>query len=188
MADQKITFISASPISSTYAQPDSPQTFSSNTWSAPSISEAFRSGSDEDSAGTKSSDSGIINHNFTSPPSTPQSVEVDCTLAQLHQLREDELKALIRNKTGALTLAGRDHLVLSFEALEKKGPSMDVDDGDDIVSLMPPAVNEDDRTTLSMLEGDSDLVASTPKRSLREELLLMGEMSQICEGESTGNF
>ncbi|KAK4465761.1 hypothetical protein QBC42DRAFT_310834 [Cladorrhinum samala] len=186
LADQGITFISPSPISSTYAQPDSPQTFFSNPWSATSSSRAFRSGSDEGWAGAKSSDSGVINHNFISPPSTPQSIEVDCTLAQLHQLREEELKALIKNKTGALTLAGRDRLVLSLEALEKKGRPVDGDEGHDAISPMSPAVHEDDRTTLSMLEGDSSLVASTQKRSLREELLLMGEMSQICEGESTG--
>ncbi|KAK3990169.1 hypothetical protein QBC44DRAFT_72457 [Cladorrhinum sp. PSN332] len=185
-----------SPTDSIYAHPPrSPHTvYSTDIWSpiqsSDSESVVRHSGSEEDSAGTVSSVSDVYS---TRPPKTLAQVEL--TLAQLNLMREEELKALIKNKTGALTLAGRDRLILSFEATEGREwervrsqnarGSSEYDDGCASVHHI-----KDDRTNLSLsvLEGDSGLFASTPKlqhsRSLRDELLQVGELSQICEGDS----
>ncbi|KAK4167615.1 hypothetical protein QBC43DRAFT_362401 [Cladorrhinum sp. PSN259] len=153
------------------------------------------SGSEENCARTTSPDSTV-----QGTPSPKTRVEVELTHEQLRLLRTEEIKALIKDKTGALELIDRERLIWSFEGTgrgqwgrrQDRGERVSSEYDDGFVPAHHIHHSEDDRTTLSVsiLEGDSGLFASTPKlqhsRSLRDELLQVGEMSQICEGNSVG--
>ncbi|KAK4176224.1 hypothetical protein QBC36DRAFT_187977 [Triangularia setosa] len=110
--------------------------------------------------------------------SANQSRLMERSLCELNQLNDEELEALFRNKLGGSSLAS---LASSKGHMGPYGSSNKIG-ADQVAELEVDRVNvEDDKnTTMSILEGDSSLCASTPKRSLREELLRVGEPSQIC--------
>ncbi|KAK0748862.1 hypothetical protein B0T21DRAFT_357410 [Apiosordaria backusii] len=123
--------------------------------------------------------------------SASQSRLMERRLCELNQLRDEELEALFRNKLGALSLASlassRGHFGPGSGPYgsEIGAGGVAAELGREVDRVNHDHGEDDDRnTTMSILEGDSSLCASTPKRSLREELLRVGEMSQVCGGSS----
>ncbi|KAK4193592.1 hypothetical protein QBC35DRAFT_526877 [Podospora australis] len=168
---------------STHVHPASSSKSTSQAWSittpSRSNSEASPSTSKRDSSRT-SLDSGKDFSNRTLPGSpvcrtcgnctnNSQSFQIDKILSEMNQHRDEEVDTLIRDKKGALSLAAESRLV-------SQKPPVDI-------GVMP--VDDGDKSTLSILEEDSSLVASTPKRSLRDELLRVGEISPMCGGDGS---
>lgn len=99
------------------------------------------------------------------------------SLCELNQLSDEELEALFRNKLGGLSLvslaSSRGHC-----GPYGSGSKVGADEAAEL-ELNRAEEQDDKNTTASILEGDSNMCASTPRRSLREELLQVGEASQI---------
>ncbi|KAK4200556.1 hypothetical protein QBC40DRAFT_326608 [Triangularia verruculosa] len=173
-----------SPSASTYAHPSkTPREYSSDSPTLPSTGQQDSARSSLDTTVNGNSNSLSSPKTFSSSVSIPSrqraSRLMERSLCELNQLSHEELEALFRNKLGSSSLASlassRGHF-----GHYGSGSEIGVDGVAELEEDRMHHDEEDKNTTMSILEGDSGLRASTPKRSLREELLQAGEASQIC--------